>query len=178
MLEYNLLLKPKKVSEKENWLPCQWRPLQRRVENIRSRWNPVKTLWNRDFPHRQDITNSFFCQTDLIYLKTRTDFVQRPPALTLKIKKRSSKNRGILLIGEIINVQRKVNGSMEEKIFFKKPLDPTQKRNLVWKQRIPPRREIWSGSNGSHPEENLGWENRMEKKKWSWPWPKKVDLGF
>ncbi len=42
----------------------------------------------------------------------------------------------------------------EEKYFFyKKTLDPTPKRNLVWKRWIPPQREIWSGSNGSHPEE-------------------------
>ncbi len=50
-----------------------------------------------------------------------------------------------------------MNGSMGEKIFFlQKPLDPTPKRNLVWKQWIPPRREIWSGSDGSHPEEKSG----------------------
>ncbi len=47
---------------------------------------------------------------------------------------------------------------MGEKIFFTKPLDPTPKRNLVWKRWIPPRREIWSRSNGSHPEEKFGLE--------------------
>ncbi len=31
--------------------------------------------------------------------------------------------------------------------------DPTPKRNLVKEWWIPPRREIWSGSDGSHPEE-------------------------
>ncbi len=58
---------------------------------------------------------------------------------------------------------------MEEKIFLQKNpgshpkekfglevMDLTPKRNLVWKQRIPPRREIWSGSDGSHPEEKSG----------------------
>ncbi len=57
-------------------------------------------------------------------------------------------------------------------------MDPTPKRNLIRDRRIPPRREIRSKSPGSHPEGNLGWENRMEKKKWRWPWPKKVDLGL
>ncbi len=83
-----------------------------------------------------------------------------------------------------------MNRPMGEKMFLQNPWIPPQreiwsgsdgshpKRNLVWKQRIPPRREIWSRSDGSHPEENLGWENRLEKKKWSWPRPKKVDLGF
>ncbi len=62
--------------------------------------------------------------------------------------------------------------------------DPTPKRNLIRKWQIPPRREIWPKGPGSHPEGNLGWENRIKKKmkltsaKKSWPWPKKVDLGF
>ncbi len=38
-------------------------------------------------------------------------------------------------------------------------MDPTPKRNLIFESQIPPRREIWSKSPGSHPEENLGWEN-------------------
>ncbi len=90
-------------------------------------------------------------------IKTRTDFVQRTAALTLKIK-RSSKNRRILLIRETINMQRKMNGSMGENIMFftKKTLDPTAKKNLVWKRWIPPQREIRSKSPGSHPEGNLG----------------------
>ncbi len=63
--------------------------------------------------------------------------------MALKIK-RSIKNRGILLIGEIINIQRKMNGSMGEKIFFTKThgshpeekfgleaMDPNPKRNLI-----------------------------------------------
>ncbi len=43
--------------------------------------------------------------------------------------------------------------NVRKHIFLQKPLDTTPKRNLVWKRWIPPRREIWSGSNGSHPEE-------------------------
>ena len=50
-------------------------------------------------------------------------------------------------------MQRKMNGSMGEKINIVKNLDPTPKRNLVWRRWIPPRREIWSGSDGAHPEE-------------------------
>ncbi len=41
--------------------------------------------------------------------------------------------------------------------------DPTLKRNLVKELRIPPQREIWSKSPGSHPEENLGWDNRKAR---------------
>ncbi len=80
----------------------------------------------------------------------------------------------------------------ERRFFFQKPLDPTPKRNLVWKQwippqknlvwkqRIPPRREIWSGSNGSHPEGKSRWEIKEKGQQqkltltlglplWSWP---------
>ncbi len=57
-----------------------------------------------------------------------------------------------------------MNESMVEKQNLLETLDSTQKRILVWKQWIPPRREIWSKSPGVHPEGNFGWENRMEKK--------------
>ncbi len=61
-----------------------------------------------------------------------------------------------------------MNESMVEKKnlleTLEETLDSTPKRILVWKQQIPPRREIWSKSPGSHPEGNLGWENRIEKK--------------
>ena len=43
-------------------------------------------------------------------------------------------------------MQRKMNGSMGEKI------------NIVKKTWIPPQREIWSGGDGSHPEEKFGLE--------------------
>ncbi len=52
------------------------------------------------------------------------------------------------------------------KHYFKdcKPsMDPTPKRNLIFESQIPPQREIWSQSPGSHPEENLGWENRKAR---------------
>ncbi len=42
-------------------------------------------------------------------------------------------------------------------------MDPTPKRNLIFESQIPPRREIWSISPGSHPEENLGWKNRKAR---------------
>ncbi len=71
-----------------------------------------------------------------------------------------------------------MNGSMGGKvIFLQKLLDPTPKRNLVWKRWISPQREIWSGSNGSHlkeksdqgamdpPEGNLGWKTDWRKKR-------------
>ncbi len=38
--------------------------------------------------------------------------------------------------------------------------DPTPKRNLITGRRIPPRREIWSRNDGSHPEEKYEWEMR------------------
>ncbi len=82
-------------------------------------------------------------------------------------------------------------------------LDPTPKRNLVKEPWIPPRREIWSKSPGSHPKENLGRESERTRwltnpdwtwripprrkfrvgkqdggKKWRWPRPKKVDFGL
>ncbi len=52
------------------------------------------------------------------------------------------------------------------KHYFKdcKPwMDPTLKRNLIFESQIPPRREIWSKSPESHPEENFGWENRKAR---------------
>ena len=71
------------------------------------------------------------------------------------------------------------------------------KRSFKWKEEIPPRREIWSGSNrswsiptdptpkrnlvreqqilinpdGSHPEGNFGWDlKRILDSQKSWPW--------
>ena len=70
------------------------------------------------------------------------------------------------IIEGIINTTKE---SMVEKKNMLKTLDPTPKRNLIRKRQIPPRREIWSKSLGSHPERNLGWENRMKKSE--------VDLG-
>ncbi len=83
-----------------------------------------------------------------------------------------------------------MNRSMGEKIFLQNP----------W---IPPQREIWSESDGSHPEKKFGLEatdptpkrnlikegripprrkfrvgKQTGEKKWSWPRPKKVDLDF
>ncbi len=49
-----------------------------------------------------------------------------------------------------------MNESIVKKKNLLETLDSTQKRILVWKQRIPPRREIWLGSEGSHPEEKSG----------------------
>ncbi len=42
-------------------------------------------------------------------------------------------------------------------------MDPTPNRNLIFESQIPPRREIWYKSPGSHPEENLGWEKRKAR---------------
>ena len=49
-------------------------------------------------------------------------------------------------------------------------MDPTPKRNLV------NGRQIMIDSDGSHPEENLGWEIKREDKKVTRPWAKRVDL--
>ncbi len=46
----------------------------------------------------------------------------------------------------------------------KNTLDPTPKINLVWKWWIPPRREIWSGSNGSHRVGKSRWEIKEKRK--------------
>ena len=48
---------------------------------------------------------------------------------------------------------KKINGGEENLL---ETLDPTPKRNLIRKWRIPPRREIWLGSDRSHPEEKSG----------------------
>ncbi len=37
------------------------------------------------------------------------------------------------------------------------------KRNLIFESQILPGREIWSKCPGSHPEENLGWEDRKSR---------------
>ncbi len=50
-------------------------------------------------------------------------------------------------------------------------------KNPDWYWRIPPRKEIWSKSHGSHPKEKLGWENRTYKKIDRDLNQKKVDLG-
>ena len=42
-------------------------------------------------------------------------------------------------------------------------MDSTPKRNLIFESQIPPRREVWSKSPGSHPEGNLGCENRKAR---------------
>ncbi len=65
--------------------------------------------------------------------------------IDIEDKKRSSKKRGIILIEEIINMQKNEWNNGREDIFFTKPLDPTP-------------REIWPGSDGSHPEEKYGLE--------------------
>ena len=49
-----------------------------------------------------------------------------------------------------------MNEWMVEKKNLLDTLDPTPKRILIRKWKIPPRREIRLGSNGSHPEEKFG----------------------
>ena len=67
--------------------------------------------------------------------------------MDIENKKDQAKIEGFFsYIGEITNIQKKMNGSMGEKIFFYKSsgshpeeklgleaMDPTPKRNLVWK---------------------------------------------
>ncbi len=80
------------------------------------------------------------------FLKTRTDFVQRPAASTRFFENIKTLVKRNIQEATHIPPQRKwVGRKIAENKLILKERDPTPKRNLERRQRIPPRREIRAG---------------------------------